>query len=64
MFFFLRNGHTSFKIHMKFQGAQDRQNNLEKEDKVAELTILNLKIYYKATAIKIVWFWHKDRNVD
>jgi len=48
---------------MERQKTQKSQHKL-KENKVGVLTLANFKTYNKATIIKTLWDWWKNRQVD
>ena len=45
---------------MEIQKTSNSQSNIEKENGAGGINRLD----FKATVIKTVWYWHKDRNID
>ena len=61
---FYGTGAKNLKICMETQKTPNSQSGLREKNGAEGIRLPDFRLYYKATVIKAIWYWHKNRNID
>ena len=52
------------KFVWKQKKPPNSERNIEKKSENGGIKLPDFRQYFKATVIKTIWYWHKNKNID